>query len=232
MLYRTEPDAYRRNLGRVMPPPVLAVLTAWEPSHPRLTWYGEAGERVELSGRVLTNWAVKAANLLVSECDAGPGTRVHLDLPAHWRLLVWSLGAWATGAEVTSGEVPDAGAHDVVVSDRPDRWPSSASEVVAVPLPALAMAWPGRLPAGAIDGAADLMSQPDEPLFATGNAPRRGADAGARTLLLAEEPSPLIAQAWACWERGGSVVVVTPRPEREVATIRDQEGVDAQGTVT
>ncbi|MDR3068395.1 MAG: TIGR03089 family protein, partial [Cellulomonas sp.] len=60
-----------------------ALLT--DPGKPRLTWYDSDDQRVELSGAVLSNWANKTANLLVEEVEAGPGTRVGLDLPLHWR---------------------------------------------------------------------------------------------------------------------------------------------------
>ncbi|MGN6441414.1 MAG: TIGR03089 family protein, partial [Arthrobacter sp.] len=58
---------------------------------PRLTWYGPDGERVELSGRVLDNWVAKTSNLLQDELDAEPGMSLRLDMPAHWKSLVWAL---------------------------------------------------------------------------------------------------------------------------------------------
>lgn len=208
-------------------PPVLATLSRWEPSTPRLTWYGEAGERVELSGRVLANWVVKAANLLVSECATAPGSRVQVDLPAHWRLLIWTLGGWAAGSEVSIGSEDSAA--EVVVTDSLDRWlDGAAGDLVAVPLPALARSWPTPLPAGVIDGAAELMGQPDQPMFAV--PPLSGGattDQGERVLLLAEDPARLVEQAWTCWSRGGSAVVGTPREQAELDSIRDQEGVRA-----
>ncbi|WP_420114934.1 TIGR03089 family protein [Pseudactinotalea sp.] len=213
-----------------MTPPVLATLSRWEPSSPRLTWYGEADERVELSGRVLTNWVVKAANLLVSECAVAPASIVQLDLPAHWRLLVWALGAWSAGAEVVLE--PEDAAPDVVVTDSPDRWLDGAAvDLVAVTLPALGRAWPGPLPAGVIDGAAELMGQPDQPMFAVPQL-RGGAttDGGERVLLLAEDPTRLVEQAWACWSEGGSAVVVTPRDQAALDSIRAQEGIGARPT--
>jgi non-ribosomal peptide synthetase component F len=47
---------------------------------------------------VLDNWVAKTANLLVDELDAGPGSRVVLDLPPHWRTVVWLLATWSAGA--------------------------------------------------------------------------------------------------------------------------------------
>jgi hypothetical protein len=136
---------------------------------PALTWYGDAGERVELSGAVLSNWVTKCANLLVEELDAGPGVRVRLDLPGHWRAVVWALAAWRVGACVVvagdepahggpGGGVPAEGESrgepaDVVVTADPA---AHRGTVVAVALPALARRFDGALPPGAIDGAAVL----------------------------------------------------------------------------
>lgn len=55
-------------------------------------------------------------------------------------------------------DVP-ATAVDVVVTDRPVA--GSAPLTIAVPLPALALRYPGTLPEGALDGVADLMTYPD-----------------------------------------------------------------------
>lgn len=153
---------------------LLTTLTRTDPTHPRLTWYGPGGERVELSGRVLGNWLTKAANLLVEEADAGPGTRVVLDLPAHWRAVVWAVGAWMCGAEVVlpaggpERRVPPGLAGAVVITERPHAVIDAAGRegaapdlVVAVALPALAMRFPRALPPRALDGAADLMTYPD-----------------------------------------------------------------------
>jgi uncharacterized protein (TIGR03089 family) len=127
-----------------------------EPGRPRVTWYGGEGERVELSGAVLTNWVTKTANLLVEEFDAGPGLRIRLDLPMHWRTVCWALAVWRVGACVVLDDLPA----DLVVTDRPDRAPAGA-ELVAVALPALARRFDGPLPNGAIDAAAVLAGYPD-----------------------------------------------------------------------
>lgn len=79
---------------------VLDLLTGEEPNQPRLTWYGPDDERVELSGRVLANWVTKATNMLVEECDVEPGSRVLLDVPVHWRALVWAMATWCAGGEL------------------------------------------------------------------------------------------------------------------------------------
>lgn len=134
---------------------------------PRLAWSSSDGEALELSGRVLANWTAKIANLLVQEADAEPGTRVLLDLPVHWRSLVWALGTWVAGATVVTdagepdgdGGVPD---HvDVAVTTRPRAWVGRADLVVAVTLPSFALRWTGEPLGEALDGSADVAAQPD-----------------------------------------------------------------------
>lgn len=130
-----------------------------EPGRPRITWYGPDGERIELSGAVLQNWVNKTANLLVEEFDAGPGTRVLLDLPGHWRTAVWAFAVWRVGACVVL-EPPAAAHPDVVVTDSPQAHPD-ADELVVVSLPALARRYDGTLPPGALDAAAAVMTYGD-----------------------------------------------------------------------
>jgi uncharacterized protein (TIGR03089 family) len=171
-------------------PALLRRLLQQDPGRPRLTWYGADGERVELSAKVLDNWVAKTANLLVEELDAGPGTRVAILMPAHWRSACWMLATWSVGACVVVG----ASDHDVdvVVSSQP-RWLHDPRPVlgaaarkalmVAVALPALATTFGAELPPGAIDAAVDVRSHgdvflplatpaPDDPaLQVTGQAP-------------------------------------------------------------
>ncbi len=137
-------------------PRVLARMTA-DPGRPRLTWYGGDGERVELSGHVLDNWVTKTANLLVEEYQAGPLTRVLLDLPVHWRTVVWALATWRVGACVVLP--PVGGRPDLVVTDRPAG--RGDVDVVAVALPALARHFEGELPVGAVDATAAVMTYGD-----------------------------------------------------------------------
>jgi len=207
-------------------PDVLVVLDSWEPTAPRLTWYGRQDERIELSGRVLTNWVIKAANLLSTECAVDAGSTVLLDLPPHWRLLVWDLACRVLETERVGAPVgAELPAADVVVTSRPQDWHAAGLEVIAVPLPALARSWPGALPAGAIDGAAELMAQPDLPVFAVSRSRAAStAAAGARRLLVARDAATLIEEAWACWRDGGSVVVVDPDTDADLGRIAAQEG--------
>lgn len=163
---------------------LLALLVA-DPGRPRLTWYGEAGERVELSGAVLDNWVSKTTNLLVEEHDAGPGTRVLVDLPAHWRTAVWALAAWRTGATVVLAAPADDTVEgcDLVVTSRPGAWAgspvASGADLVVVSLPALARRYDGDLPPGATDAASAVMTYADQILWSPEPDPASPAlDAG------------------------------------------------------
>lgn len=132
-----------------------------DPGRPRITWYASGGERVELSGRVLENWVAKTTNMLVEEFDAGPGVRVLLDMPTHWKQVVWALSVWRAGATLVlvddiaefAGPMPD-----VVVTSQPEQWTEvpRATRVIAIALPSLARGWDGELPRGIVDGVAEI----------------------------------------------------------------------------
>ena len=150
---------------------LLRDLRTREPGRPRLTWYGSGHERVELSGKVLDNWVAKTAGLLAEEFDAGPGTRVLLDLPPHWRTVTWTLATWLTGACVVLADgtvgidVLTVGT-DVLVTADPAAAAAAAARYPDVPcavvaLPALAMSFDGDLPLGAIDAAIEVRLQDD-----------------------------------------------------------------------
>jgi uncharacterized protein (TIGR03089 family) len=147
----------------LLPTAVLSRLR--EATSPRLVWYGPDG-RIELSGRVFDNWVAKTANLLVEELDAGTGTRVELDLPVHWKSLVWALACWQVGAVLAPTPAPPgtgpgpASAVDLVVTSA-EREVVPPAVQVAVALGALALRWPAPLPAGAVDYAAEVRSYGD-----------------------------------------------------------------------
>ncbi|PRZ06526.1 uncharacterized protein (TIGR03089 family) [Isoptericola sp. CG 20/1183] len=207
---------------------------------PALTWYGDGGERIELSGAVLGNWVAKTVNLLVEEFDAGPGTDVVVDLPVGWRQAVWALAAARCGATVVLRDPETDGAEtdgaDVVVTSRPADWDGSTAELVAVALPALARRFDGELPPEAIDAAAAVMTYGDAigfdpaagrpaPLAALpgGRAPAGGAASGAgdesagRTLVRgAGSVHTVLGAAVDVWARGGSVVLTSAATAREL----------------
>ncbi|MBO9555503.1 MAG: TIGR03089 family protein [Cellulomonas sp.] len=217
---------------RVLPTTIASLLASLqqEPGRPRITWYGGDGERVELSGAVLDNWVTKTTNLLVEELDAGPGTVVLLDLPGHWRTVVWALSVWRAGACVAlPGASTDA--PDVVVTHDPATH-ADARALVAVPLPALARRFDGALPGGAVDAGSAVMTYGDvlgwapatDPSAAALVAPElavpharlvetltdRPGSARARTLVVASDTVALddLAAVLAVLARDGSAVLV------------------------
>jgi len=202
---------------------------------PALTWYGDDGERIELSGAVLGNWVSKTVNLLVEEFDAGPGTDVVVDLPVGWRQTVWALAAARCGAAVVlrdpDADAADADAPDVVVTSRPDRWAGTTAELVAVALPELARRFDGDLPPEAIDAAAAVMTYGDAigfdpaagrpaPLSAlpgADGAAGAGDDAGRSLVRGAGTVRRALGETVDVWARGGSVVLTSAATARELA---------------
>jgi len=213
---------------------LMAALRSGQSTAPRLTWYGPDSERVELSGRVLDNWVAKTSNLLQDELDAEPGMRLRLDLPAHWKSVILALAAWQLGMEVVFGDA----AADLLATTDPAAGAAAGGfdAVLAVSLPALAMRWPGELPTGVLDYAAEVRSHGD--IFmphvdpeaqrlalrsADGAAHAHGAllddfaeshDAGLRLLVRAEGGlETALAQSLGAWNADGSVVLVHPDVE-------------------
>jgi uncharacterized protein (TIGR03089 family) len=187
-----------RPTPQPLPAAVLASLIASDSARPRLTWYDDepgptAGERIELSGRVLGNWVSKAANLLQDDAAAEPGTTVGIDLPAHWRSAYWALATWSVGATVVIGD--SATGADVLVTDSPERAAAHGGDTVLVTLAALARSHPGIAEAGgAVDEARELSTHGD--VFTPMADPERAdvalaTEAGdtAYGLLVAAEPA-------------------------------------------
>ena len=193
-------------------------------SSPCLVWYGPAGDRVELSGRVMDNWVAKTANLLAEELDVGEGTTVGLRMDPHWRSLVWALAAWQAGATVrldAAGPAPD-----VLVSADPELLSGDSTHQVLVALGALQLRWPGELPDGVLDYAAEVRSYADaylglDTLAADGVALEYdgggltfgqllGQPAPARNLLVSAQTAwpEVLREALSTWQGGGTVVLV------------------------
>ncbi|MBG6217249.1 uncharacterized protein (TIGR03089 family) [Arthrobacter sp. CAN_A6] len=155
----------------------LAFLRTVASSSPRLVWYGTDG-RVELSGRVFDNWVAKTANLLVDELDAVPGTRVAMHLPTHWKAVVWAYATWQAGGVLVLPSSPDGadgtsdGDGDILVTSSARAPLEAPRMLVPVALGALALRWPGELPLGAVDYAAEVRSHGD--VFPEEAPPRPG----------------------------------------------------------
>lgn len=155
-----------------MSDPLFPVLpTEADAGRPWLVSYAH-GERVELTGRVLSLWHSKVSGFLTQE--VGPGARVHLGLAPHWRTVTWCCGTWLAGGSVvlaptaagrtaadarTTPQAP--GAPDVSVAFEPTGLDPEAGTQVLLPRQSLARRWPGELPPLVVDGVADLMTCPD-----------------------------------------------------------------------
>ena len=136
------------------------------------------------------------------------------------------MAAWQLGMEV----VLDGSDANLLVTSEPDGGAGAGFDaVVAVPLAALAMRWPGELPAGVVDYAAEVRSHGD--VFMAHNEPSagdpavRGASACAHDALIdgfaqAQEPGvrllvraaeglePGLASALGAWNQDVSIVLV------------------------
>lgn len=236
-----------------MPTPaeVLSALNARDSAAPRVTCYDDvpgptAGERVELSGRVLGTWVSKAGNALQEEWDIEPGSVVRLDLRPHWRLLYWAWAVWSVGAHADlDGDLPA----DLVVTDALDRLPDDGPAVL-VTRGALARTAGAELPEEVMDEAADLASygddfdawqeptEDDPALTLDGRSLTYGevvatlaSDApqeGARPQLVDPTSGELLGRALTTWAEGGSIVVQLGPVDPETLTRRaTSEGVTA-----
>jgi len=213
------------------PASVLAEILRSDPGRPRVTFYEDTagptqGERIELSGKVLANWVSKAGNALQDEYDLGPGSRIRLCLPPHWRALYWALAVWSVGATVDLAGGP---APDLLICDDADELAATAGppsgDVVLVTLGALARAHPGPVPTAAMDEARELatygdqlvaLAEPDldDLALVTAGAqtpyrsvvPQRDWPAMTRVSLAGDLPQ-VLESALAAWAVDGSVVL-------------------------
>ena len=174
---------------------LLGPLLAADPARPLVTYYDDAtGERIELSGTTLANWAAKTANLMRDECDIEPGARVAVLLPAHWQTLAVLLGAWWCGAEV----VADPAGVDLVCCDEPRLGAATgagAAVVAALSLNAFGVGLTG-LPPGVLDYAGEVRLHGD--VF----TPERGGSDAAAALAGASVAAVLAAAREAAADAG------------------------------
>jgi uncharacterized protein (TIGR03089 family) len=132
-----------------------------DPVGPRITYYDDAsGERIELSGVTLANWAAKTANLLRDELGAGPGSRVAVLLPAHWQTAAVLFGVWWIGAEAVLSGAADLA---LCTADRLDEADASVAggEVAVLSLDAFGRPAPD-LPVGVTDYATAVRVHGDQ----------------------------------------------------------------------
>jgi uncharacterized protein (TIGR03089 family) len=208
-----------------------------DPARPFVTFYDDAtGERVELSVATFENWVAKTAGLMRDGLGVDSGSRVAIDLPAHWQALVWAMACWATGAEAVLGVAGVAGKNDADIAvTGPDLENTDAPDVVALALRPLGGRFTTGLPDDVLDYAVEvplypdrfgpfLPPKPDDPALTDSEstqtfselvrtAQQRAADlrlnSEARVLVAAENLSTAIADALLLpLVTGGSAVLV------------------------
>lgn len=166
----------------------------------------DAQGRIELSGRVLVNWAAKTANLLDVE-GLSTGSRVAVDLPAAWKSLAVTLGALWAGTEVTlcSQGSTDTVSSDAVLTDRPDLWADHPGVLIAVSPGATDTEFGTELPAHAVDLSAEVRQQADQFLLPAPDLSPATLPALAQDEV-SDGGSPTSASAWIVEQSRGTAV--------------------------
>lgn len=215
-------------------------------AQPALTWYNEQG-RMELSGKVTANHLAKIAGYLADELWLDPGASIELDLPAHWKQVLWGLGAMLAGLAVSvaaerrtsdiTTAMADNGPTQAIITSSPELHnpdTSSVESIAALDLGPLALRWMGApLASGIFDASAEVMGQPDS-LMDDSRFPSSNFvtwhnlgtldchDDDARILITstdnALDPAVVLAVATRQLSRGSLVVVESGDPEKIVQT--------------
>ena len=132
-------------------------------AEPFVTFYDVGtGERTELSVTTYANWVAKTSSLLLEEYDVERGSRVRIDLPAHWLGPVLLGAVWNLGATALLADAP-ADSSDLVVTG-PDglaRHSGTGIPVLATALHPLGRPFEEPLPGGVDDFGTSVWSQPD-----------------------------------------------------------------------
>ncbi|MGN6336517.1 TIGR03089 family protein [Mycobacterium sp.] len=159
---------------------ILDPMLRTDPVGPRITYYDDAtGERIELSGVTLANWAAKTGNLLRDELGAGPASRVAILLPAHWQTAAVLFGVWWIGAEVVlAGDSDTASDIALCTAERLDEADDAVAggEVAVLSLDPFGRPAPG-LPIGVTDYATAVRVHGDQIVA----EPRPGPALGGRS---------------------------------------------------
>lgn len=183
-------------------------------------------ERVELSGRVLQNWAVKLIGLLTEELEeifdpAEPAPRVLIDTAPHWKSAAVVLAAASLGAQVVTTSAEDVAGQEpasLVVTDRPQAWQDSSALGEAE----LAALSPGLMdesfedatgqgiPAWVLDISAEVRQHPDQLLTPLDpvELPQGLADADTALVTRAEWAADAVGTLISAWAHGKPAVLI------------------------
>ncbi|WP_422753649.1 TIGR03089 family protein [Micromonospora sp. WMMD708] len=143
---------------------------------PLLTYHDDAtGERTALTAGQLGGWAARTAGLLRDGCGLGPGSRVAVLLPPHWRTAAVLLGAWSVGMAVSFRPRATAGLpvlepggdrpYDAVfvTPERLDDWLEDVPEGVHRYLVGTGPGSLADVPVGWLDWSAEVLRHADTP---------------------------------------------------------------------
>lgn len=220
---------------------------------PALVFYdGSAADpsaRVELSGRVLANWATKLIGLLTDEHDLDAGEKLLIDMAPHWKAAALGLAAGAVGAEVeftgteaalSSGEVgASQSGLAVVATERPVEWAEGSAVagagLVAVSLGMVDESFPEAtgqdLPAWVTDLSAEARQHPDQllsPLPPVALPPASPSSTDGPLLVTQWGPASF-AQMLGTWAAGGVVVMYRgPEGGQAWAQMLRNEGLSSE----
>lgn len=217
--------------------------------HPALVHYdGSAAadaetSRIELSGRVLANWATKLIGLLVDEHDLSTEDVVLVDMVPHWKAAAVALAAGSSGAEVRLRGGHASGAYEepsLVVTDRPLEWVNGDdlgdAELVAVSLGMLdgsfQEATGQQLPGWVTDVSAEARQYPDQLMapLASVALPDAGSENVDSPLILREWDSDSFSKMLGTWAAGGVVVLFQGSADGELwQRMLRNEGVSELG---
>lgn len=189
---------------------ILPRLVGADPTAPALTYYDDAsGERIELSARVLTMWASKAAHWLTEEMLVEPGSAVLLDLPArHWRQIYWAFGVWLVGGEVLTSD-PEHRADVVVTMDGAGSGAGDLIEPERALAPSELTSFPDRFDGFAAAGADDAALDGADHAHLEADMSDPNSPTQARRLMFTDtDAAQTIRQVVRTLGAGGSVVLV------------------------
>lgn len=178
-------------------------------------------ERIEISGRVLVNWATKVANLLDMHFPTPP-TRFVLVGPAHWKFFSIVLGARLVGIEpqwlslslesVREEDFDDAVLVTDASADQLSELSHMPAELIQVDLATLATEYGDELDPFALDFAVEVPAQPDQLLARIVSTPLPPNRSG--NTIIAEQaeaevvpPAELVEVALGTWAGGSSLVI-------------------------
>ena len=232
------------SVGDVTPYAALQARVRRRPAQPLVTFYDLAtGERMELSAASLDNAVAKTAGLMRDELGVLPGDRIDVHLPLHWQRVVWWGACTATGAQfVSDGESADGGVAatpSLVVFDRDHlEFAGRARDDVVVSLEPFGLPSREPVPAGVIDHAIAARAHPDvfvpfvDPpddgamRAAEECAAARGLAAGARVLVMEDDPDRDLLMLAVPLAIDGSAVLVRHATDARLAEVLEAEGIE------